>query len=966
MREKSKSAKTDGRTVENLRDNPHFIESLVETAPNVLYIFNLESNSNIFLSAQAERILGYSSGEFHESQNDFLDRFMHPEDLIEIKKYFGKIKRANNGEGFEFEYRLRHKSGEWRWFRSRDKIYRRNANGQATEILGTAFNITELKKTEEKLRENENQLRRVLDNLFAFVGILLPDGTLVEANRAPLAVAGLSASDVIGKKFWDCYWWNFSSATQEKLRDSVERAAGGETLRYDAEVRVANDARIWIDFQLAPMFDGEGRITHLIPSGLDISERKQTEEKLRDSEEKFRALADNISQLAWMADKSGSIFWYNERWYEFTGTAFDEMKGWGWQAVHHPDFVEPVTEKFKKAIADGTDWEDTFPIRSKDGEYCWFLSRAMPIRDDAGNIVRWFGTNTDVTENRRAALNSEFLASIGNDLAHISNPDEIMRVVGEKIGKFLGVSRCIFTEYDKAADEAAIIYDWSDTGKSSLVGVYKIADFIDEDVFAVLSSGKQLVVSDTATDERTSAKAEKHAALEIGAFANSPYLSDGQWKASLTVHNRTPRQWRDDELAILKDLASRAWVRIERARAEAERERLLERERVLRRQAEDANRLKDEFLATVSHGLRTPLNAILGWANLLQSGRATDEMIERANETIYRSAKAQAQLIEDLLDISRIITGKMKFEPLPVNLAEVVETAIDTIRPAADAKAISINTNYKDSCIVSGETQRLQQIVWNLVSNAVKFTPVNGLIEITLEVIDKHAVLIVKDSGKGIEAEFLPHIFERFRQEDASSTRRHGGLGLGLAIVRQLVELHGGTISADSAGENFGSTFTLELPLLILNEEKSKNLRESLSDGFTENHISKKLNSIKILLVDDELDTLELLELSLKVEGANVRAASSAATALKILQNFQPDVLISDIAMPDEDGYSLVKKVKQIADEKGINIPAIAMTAYVRVEDRNRVLASGFQMYVPKPAEPDELINAIAVLTAKT
>ncbi len=408
-----------------------------------------------------------------------------------------------------------------------------------------------------------------------------------------------------------------------------------------------------------------------------------------------------------------------------------------------------------------------------------------------------------------------------------------------------------------------------------------------------------------------------------------------------------------------------------RKASEIEREKMLEREQELRREAEAANLLKDEFLATVSHELRTPLNAILGWAEMLKSGKATGETAVRANETIYRNAKSQAQLIEDLLDVSRIITGKMKLDSRPVQIALVVESAIETLRPAAGAKSIEIEINLGcEPCVVGGDEQRLQQMVWNLISNAVKFTGDGGKIEVTLENDGAYAGLTVKDTGKGIEAEFLPFLFERFRQQDASSTRRHGGLGLGLAIVRNLVELHGGTIFAESAGENLGAKFTIKLPLISAGDGSAnggRNLRESLSDGFSgANSGAKKMSGIRVLLVDDEKDTLEMLETALTSEGADVRTADSASEAFEILRDWQPDVLVSDIAMPEEDGYSLIKKTRELKPENGGLIPAIAMTAYVRVEDRMRVLASGFQMYVPKPAEPAELINAVINLIGKS
>ena len=336
------------------------------------------------------------------------------------------------------------------------------------------------------------------------------------------------------------------------------------------------------------------------------------------------------------------------------------------------------------------------------------------------------------------------------------------------------------------------------------------------------------------------------------------------------------------EIELVSFVANRFWESIERARIIISLHESLAREQEARQQAEAANILKDEFLATVSHELRTPLNAILGWASMLQAGRADEEMRRRADETIYRSAKSQAQLIEDLLDVSRIISGNLRIQSSSVNFASVINSSIEILRPAIVAKSIKLETNLEsESCKIFGDAQRLQQIVWNIVSNAVKFTPEGSSVSIKLEKVNARAILTVSDTGKGIEAEFLPFIFERFRQQDGSTTRRHGGLGLGLAIVRNLTELHGGTIFAESAGLNQGATFTIELPLF--SSLKNSQNGESLSDEPTnEVQDSKQLKGIRVLLVDDELSTLELLDAVLTSEGAEVRGVDSAREAFKI------------------------------------------------------------------------------------
>jgi signal transduction histidine kinase/ActR/RegA family two-component response regulator len=407
----------------------------------------------------------------------------------------------------------------------------------------------------------------------------------------------------------------------------------------------------------------------------------------------------------------------------------------------------------------------------------------------------------------------------------------------------------------------------------------------------------------------------------------------------------------------------------ERKRAEQEREELLRRERAARREAEEASRLKDEFLATVSHELRTPLNAILGWSQMLRSGNFTQLDSSRAVETIYRNAKSQAQLIEDILDVSRIITGKLRLEPRQIRLAPVIQSAVETLRPAIEAKNIGLQMRLNfEPRTVYADPDRLQQVVWNLLSNAIKFTPEKGEVTIELNGDETEARIIVRDNGKGISPEFLPFVFERFRQADGSSTRKHGGLGLGLAIVRHIVELHGGSIEAGSAGEDAGTTFIVHLPLADSRVKITKKTDEEIpatdappaaADAARLTSENSKIKGLRVLLLDDEADTLDLLGVFLSQNGAEVKAETSARGALEIIKHWQPDVIVSDIAMPEEDGYSFIKKLRALPPDAGGQIPVIALTAYVGIKERTQVLSNGFQMYVPKPVEPSELLEAL-------
>ncbi len=421
-------------------------------------------------------------------------------------------------------------------------------------------------------------------------------------------------------------------------------------------------------------------------------------------------------------------------------------------------------------------------------------------------------------------------------------------------------------------------------------------------------------------------------------------------------------------LTIIEDVTERVAREAELQEQVEERSRLLTSEKLARNDAERANRLKDEFLATISHELRNPLNAILGWSHMLRLGNLTPANAKRAVETIHRNAQSQTQLVADLLDVSRIISGKLSLDVRTVDLTNIVNAAVDSIRPAADAKGIRLQLVLDPAAgPISGDANRLQQIVWNLLSNAIKFTPKDGWIQVTLQRVESHVEIIVTDSGVGISNEFLPFVFDRFRQADASTTRLHGGLGLGLSIVRQLVDLHGGSVSVSSEGQGKGATFTIMLPFVgvVGNQNDSDPAQPVQIDERNSFQGLPSLNGLKILVVDDEADTRELIREVLKECGSEVITSGSAAEALAALEQHKPDILISDLGMPDEDGYSLISKIRALPSERGGQIPAAALTAYARAEDRMLVLRAGFQFHLPKPVDSSELVTVIASLSGR-
>ncbi|MEH2323953.1 MAG: ATP-binding protein [Nostoc sp.] len=528
----------------------------------------------------------------------------------------------------------------------------------------------------------------------------------------------------------------------------------------------------------------------------EILERQRILEILRQSEERYRYLAEAIPQLVWTTNPNGECEFFNQNWCEYTGLTLEQSLGSGWLAALHPDDIQNADEVWSNAVKDSTIYNNEYRFkRASDGCYRWQLARGLPLKDEQGIVVKWFGTCTDIHEQKQ----------------------------------------------------------------------------------------------------------------------------------------------------ILE-----------------ERAHLLELEQIARAKAETANRIKDEFLAVLSHELRTPLNAILGWSKLLQIGRLNQAKTSEALATIERNATLQVQLIEDLLDISRILQGKLTLDITKINLESTILSALQTMRLAAEAKLIEVTTVFEPLMgEVMGDSTRLQQVVWNLLSNAIKFTPKGGKVEVRLKQADGYAQIVVSDTGKGISAEFLPFVFDYFRQADSTSTRSFGGLGLGLAIVRNIIEIHGGIVKADSHGEGKGATFTVSLPLL---QDESPNLMDEQNYPVLLTPKSLPLAGIRVLVVDDDTDSLDFAAFVLEQDGAFVIALSSPNEALQTLAEVKPDVLISDISMPDMDGYMFIRQVRTWTPEQGGQIPAIALTAFARNDDEQEALKAGFQMHLAKPFNPEKLILAIAEL----
>ncbi|WP_179228498.1 PAS domain-containing hybrid sensor histidine kinase/response regulator [Leptolyngbya ohadii] len=742
---------------------------------------------------------------------------------------------------------------------------------QRDRILGVNVVVQEI--TEHKRREAERQqaelnllrseeryrtLFESIDEGFCIIQLLFDehntpiDYRFLETNPTFEAQTGLEQA--VGKTIREL----IPDIESHWIEIYGKIALTGEAARFESASEVMGR---WFDVYAFRVDQPESRRVALLFK--DISDRKRSEAALQESETRFRRMTDILPQIMWTADPDGTIDYYNQQWEDFTGTSRVGTSEWEWRQILHPDDVLPTIAHWTQSIRTGALYDFEHRVRRKDGEYRWHLTRAVPYRNEQGQIIKWFGMAIDI---------------------------------------------------------------------------------------------------------------------------------------------------HDQKLAMA-----------ERERYAEQVQRILRREQAARTEAENANRVKDEFLAVLSHELRSPLNPILGWTKLLQTGRLDAQKTADALATIERNAKLQTQLIEDLLDISRVMRGKLTLIRQPTNLLSVISSAVDTVQLALEAKRIQLELNLDPQAeLVNGDPGRLQQVLWNLLSNAVKFTPEGGRVWVRLERVggergsrgageqgncesaetincpssshpptssmrsnskesiypaipafSQCAQITITDTGRGISSQFLPHLFEYFRQEDGSTTRQFGGLGLGLAIARQIVELHGGTISAYSAGEGQGATFTVRLPLVRSGEEAGKPGSGRAGESSDSSpippstHLSTHpLAGLQILVVDDDPDTRELLNFLLETNGARVTTANSAIEALRSLKRNAPDLLLSDIGMPDQDGYGLMRSIRAAYPDRAI--PAIALTAYAADYDRQKALQVGFRQHISKPINPDTLLQSILELVHPT
>jgi PAS domain S-box-containing protein len=913
------------------------LEKVLAIAPSYIYVFDIAARRNVYGNQEARNSIGYSADELAAMGSELLSTLMHPADLARFDEHLARLDSAQDDDVLEFEYRMRHKDGSWRWFRSRDAVFDRSSAGRPTSIVGVATEITERKNHEQALRRNEDRhraliahasqtiwiadaggkvleagawleaftgdaglvdrdgewwlphvhpddqwqirmardralrdrepfavqirvrrrdgefgwlalrgvplfeqdgtlrewvgtlqditvqkrateaiiasekhLRRVLDSLFIFVGVLTPEGTLIEANKAPLEAAALSPADVLGKVLWDTYWFNHSPEVQEQLRAAIDRANRGEPSRYDVDVRLAGGVMMTIDFMLVPLRDEAGQIQFLISSAVDISERKQAEKALRQQNERLRLL-----------------------------------------------------------------WETAGILFSTD------------------------------------------------------NSDAMIQGLFEKISDHLRIDTCLQYMVNEQADALCLQF-CTGVPADALPSLSRL-DFGQAICGGVAQSRHPFMA--TFIQQTEDARVQLVKAFGIRTYACNPLIANGQVLGTLSFGSRSRDRFNDDELEFMETITNYVTVAYERMR--------------LLSQLHERDRRKNEFMAMLAHELRNPLAPIRNAVQYLSLKGLSDPDVNWASEMIDRQVTNLVHLIDDLLEISRITRGKIQLHKELISLSSVLSHAVEAVQPAISEKRHVLNLDLSsDALPVFGDPTRLEQIFVNLLANAAKYTDDGGFIDVIARRDGDRAVVRVRDNGIGIPPEMLGRIFEPFAQVDQSLDRSKGGLGIGLTLVKSLAEMHGGSVLAASAGSGLGSEFTLWLPLAREVAEPARNDHEPLPSA-----VAKQLT--RILVVEDNPDAATGIGKLLSTCGFDVKIAHDGKAGIALARSFRPEVVLLDIGLPGMSGYEVVRAFRELPELHGLRL--IAVSGYGQEADRIRSREAGFEHHFVKPVDFEAL-----------
>ncbi|MCL6751056.1 PAS domain S-box protein [Nostoc sp. CCCryo 231-06] len=1002
--------------------------SLVENSSDFIGIATLEGEL-LYINDAGQKLVGLES-QYEVRQKAVLDYFM-PKDKAYFQQY---ILPTVLSEGrWQGEFCFRHlQTGQpipvdYNIFTVTD-----NNTGQPIALATVTRNISEQKVAKEKILQLNKDLQRRITELQTLLEVIPigigiagdPECQNIKVNPAFAKQLGIlpdtnaSLSAPLGEKPTTFkIYGEGRELSAEELPMQYSATHGVEVLGCELDVIHENGKIVNLLEYVAPLFDEEGKTRGSVGAFLDITERKQAEEVLLNQQKWLEDVLNLMPRpLLFIEPGTARVTFANRSANELAGGEFPKgVPAKDYHTVYYytdadgdriPNEQMPGVRVALGERLNGleVDWHTPGGVRS----LLVFADTLPAMHGHQATCILVFQEISNLKQAEKALSlgykRLKLLFDTANNLLSSQEPvlliDSVYRKLREQIGIEVYLNYLVednsqvmrLGSYSGICPEMAKEIEWLAVGEGVSGGVAQ----------------KRHPLAVENVQQSTEAQTELIRSLGITAYYAYPLIAQGRLLGTLSFGSRTRSSFTENQKGMMQAVCDQIAIAMERASLIASLQLQTE-------QLQEANRMKDEFLGVLSHELRSPLNAILGWAQLLQRGKLSETLIARATETIERNAKAQTQLIEDLLDISRMMRGKLRLNVRTCNLVPMIESSLDTVSLAAQSKEIDLrfslipsketrnappgilpvvtiaqnsdlglginheNLESRESqsqtmlgensqFLVSGDFERLQQIIWNLLSNAIKFTPTGGRVEMQLSVVtgpekqqitDKYAQIQVIDTGIGISPDFLPYVFDRFRQADSSSTRSYGGLGLGLAIVRNLVELHGGTVYANSLGKEQGATFTVKLPLL-----KSPPL-DPIAPLPLSPSISLSLLGVRVLVVDDQADTRDFITTILEQYQAEVQAVESVAKALQLITQWKPDVLVSDIGMPDEDGYSLIRKLRSQPPELGGNIPAAALTAYTRAEDRMRAIQEGYQLHLPKPIEAAELATVVARLAGR-
>ncbi|HKP39159.1 MAG TPA: PAS domain S-box protein [Pyrinomonadaceae bacterium] len=896
------------KTADALLRNEERLRLATQTGKVGVWDWDIEAN-RVSWTESLYQIHGVTNKEFDGSVESFT-ALIHPDDRELVSKAIDQSLRADTP--YQLEFRAIHPDGQIVSLFTTAVVL--SSNGKPSRMVGATLDITDLKRAEQALRDSEARYRSVIQALPAAVYTTDVEGRITMFNDAAVEFSGRTPT--IGTDEWCVTWKLFWPDGTPMPHDECPMAVTlktGEAVRgYEAVAERPDGTRVHFVPYPTPLHDSDGNLAGAINMLVDITDRKKIEEALRMNSQELSEFFQNATEAIHWVGADGTILRANQAEMRMLGYDAEDYIGRN-IAEFHVD-QDAIADILKRVVRGETLENYSARMRRKDGTILSVVINSSPYFEN-GKFVHSRCFTRDVTQQLETEKTLRHFAAI------VETTDDAI------VSKDLNG---IITSWNRAAER--------------LFG-YSAEEIIGKPVSTLIPKEHP--------DEEPAILKRLRRGERIDHYETVRVKKDGRrFDVSLTV---SPIKNAEGKIIgaskIARDIS-------DQKRAQKEIAKLLASEREAREEAEIANRSKDEFLAVLSHEMRTPLTAMLGWLTILRGHKLDAKTTKHAIETVERNAKAQAQLIEDLVDISRIVGGKLNLEVRPIDVVPVIEAALDVIRPAAEAKQIHLDLQIPSAVPpVSGDPARLQQVIWNLLSNAVKFTPKGGEISVVLRQFESSAEIVIRDNGIGISPEFLPFVFERFRQAESAATRSHRGMGLGLAIVRHLIELHGGTVIAESEGEDKGSTFTIRLPLAAVKYSADAVLE---LEPHTNGH-DKVLEGVRILLVEDEPDASELIALVLTGSGAQVEAVESAGDALRRMPLFIPDILLSDIGLPVESGYDLIRKVRSLKSKMN-KVPAIALTAFATESDRKKSLSSGFQAHLAKPVEPSNLVRTIKSL----